>query len=39
MATKAAAVACYASQLLALRLSPTFDADLEIERYWSLRPA
>ena len=27
MTTKAAAVACYPSQLLALRLSPTFDAD------------
>jgi LmbE family N-acetylglucosaminyl deacetylase len=38
MTTKAAAVACYASQLLALRMSPTFDADIEIERYWSLRP-
>jgi LmbE family N-acetylglucosaminyl deacetylase len=38
MTTKVAAVACYASQLLALRLSPTFDADIEIERYWSLRP-
>jgi LmbE family N-acetylglucosaminyl deacetylase len=38
MTTKAAAVACYPSQLLALRLSPTFDADIEIERYWSLSP-
>ena len=39
MTAKAAAVACYPSQLLALRLSPTFDADIEVERYWSLAPA
>ena len=38
MTTKSAAVACYPSQLLALRLSPTFDADIETERYWSLSP-
>lgn len=38
MATKAAAVACYPSQLLALRLSPTFDTDIEVERYWCLLP-
>jgi LmbE family N-acetylglucosaminyl deacetylase len=38
MATKATAVACYSSQLLALRLSPTFDTDIEVERYWSLGP-
>jgi LmbE family N-acetylglucosaminyl deacetylase len=38
MATKAAAVGCYSSQLLALRHSRTFDVDIEIERYWTLRP-
>jgi LmbE family N-acetylglucosaminyl deacetylase len=38
MTIKAAAVACYPSQLLALRLSPNFDADIETERYWSLSP-